>query len=623
MHNDQSLIKRNLEINLLNKFGEQIKNDIFSLADKILINDTYINNNLWLSLQNILPLKKCEASYFATLAHELASASIFAPILLLEKIPTLSFYGMTEEIGKFLLNIKNYGARAVALFLGSDETNTLRVEDLVDVLEQSTLSFYKALLDAVNARHHEFGVCCAMIMRFSAKIETVISVQDIDTYLDVCSSLVKRYGKKITEKYIRNAHDFIPFISLEGTLPTLEHFEKKSLAYVEFAVTFPKIIFTSQIHSKNKIINDGDISAEEIRNLKVKILKTEDYLNFLENPLLFTDENFSSLIMSWPTLSTPVKSNILFQLEKESYKNFILTTPEIDVERDRVNQVTHSNWLKSWTFCGEVIDLIFIRKRLRNLLQQPKNFSLEAKTIVKKHESIFDRSNPEYSHDRVLNMINILLSYCVDSTVMNELSAMADFILGNHTPLKNILSKTSLVIQTWERNPWIDYARSDELFSCTSLGDYNSGNAPGFLSDLNLNNLDIWSHGSRVGRIRLCLINDASNNTILLLDCVDGTERVIGSQKKFELIIAAVLEYARWLGIAQIKVNYHVDFNATPKKFIAHVEQIYQEQDRIDFISRFLSVSTSRKLIPYPCQTYLESFVKNNGAFVRGTLIFL
>ncbi len=84
--------------------------------------------------------------------------------------------------------------------------------------------------------------------------------------------------------------------------------------------------------------------------------------------------------------------------------------------------------------------------------------------------------------------------------------------------------------------------------------------------------------------------------------------------------MASVIEYARWLGLKKIKVNYDVDYNTTPKRFIAYVEEAFQEQNRIDFVSRFLTISTSRQLIPYPCQTYLESFLKSNGAFVRGVL---
>ena len=609
-----------MELHLLSKFGEQLTKEIFLLIKSLSGKDAYINNYLLLSLQNILPLDIQEAAYFSKLAHELASASVFAPVLLLEKIPTLSFYGLTKEVGDFLSNIKDYGARAVALFLGSDQ---LKTEDILDVLEQSTLSFYRALLEAVNTRHQEFGVCCALIMRSSAKIEKAIGIQEIDTYLDICSNLIQNYGTKMTEQYIRNAHDFIPLVPLNNHLSTIDGLAKKSLVYAEFALTYPNIILGAASNSEAKVIDIQKASPEDIRGIKLTILKTEDYLTFLDNSFLYLDKDLLSLMMHWPNLSAPIKANILFQLEKENYKHYIATNIDIESERNLVNQETNSNWLSSWTYCGEIVDLTFIRKKMGIFLQDQQKFSLPAKSIVKKHDTIFDRSNTEYSCDRVSSMIDILLTYCIDATTKTELSAMAEFVLGNRNPLKDILSKSTLVIQAWERDPWVDYGRSDELFSCTSLGDYNAGNAPGFLADLNLNNLDIWSNGARVGRIHLCLIKGDANNTILLLDCVDGTERIIGSKKKFELIMAAVTEYARWLGIEKIKINYDIDYNNTPKKFISYVEHALKGQDQIDFVSRFLTVSTSKWLIPYPCQTFTESFVKNNGAFVRGSLTVL
>ncbi len=618
MYNDQSAIKKEFEVNLLNKFGEQITNDVLLLIEKVSGKDVYINNNLWLNLQNLLTLQKHQASYFIKLALELSSASAVVPVLLLEKIPTLIFYDIAEEVGGFLSTIKDYGSRAAAYYIGCDQ---LKIDDLLHILEQSTISFYKTLLSAVNARHVEFGICSSYIMRYAAKIEPVVREQDIAAYLDVCSTLFKNYGVKITEKYISNAYKILSFLPLEKHWVLINDLSKKSLVSVEFFVTYPDLFFSSLAGSQGKIFDFESSSAEDIKNFKVDLLKTEDYLTFLDNPFLFKDEDYLSLMMSWPILKPSVKSNILFQLQKDNYKNYIITHPELEEPRNKINQVTGSKWLDSWMFCGEIIDLSYIRNRMRLMLQDPKKFSIESKSIVKRHQTVFDRSNSVYSGERVLNMLSILLSYCIDEATVHELSAMADFISGHHNSLKNFLSKTTLVVKACERDPWIDYGRSDELFSCTSLGEYNAGNAPAFMADLNLNNLDIWSNGARVGRIHLCLIKDTENNPLLLLDCVDGSERIIESQKKFELVMAAVIEYARWLGLKQIKMNYEVDFNTTPKKFIGYVEQALKGQNKIDYVSRFLTITTANQLIPYPCQTYLESFLKSNGAFVRGALI--
>lgn len=607
-------------MNLIHKFGDSIKNKVFLLVDELAGKDTFINNHLLVNLQNILPLDYRQAEKFIDLALELAPVSAFSPVLLLEKIPTLFFYGVAEEVSQFLSTIRHYGARAIALFLGSDQ---LKTEDLLDVLEQSTTAFYKKMLFSVQQRHEEFGVCCTMIMRYCAKMEQIIDADSIDIYLDICAVIVKQFCTKIAEQYIRNASVLISYVPLQETISMLDNFSKQSMVLLEFCLTHPIIFFSQTKQSKNHFLDCQSKLNNNVKYLKISLLAAEDYAAILENIDLLDDKDFASLVLSWPDLSHTLKSNILFQLRQENYKTYITTHPDIEKELVCVNQATQLNWLEPWTYSGVTIDLSFIRKQMGILLQRGDSFSIASKSIIKNHAELFDRSNQLYDDNRIKNMLNTLLPYCIDPHVKNELIAMRDFIVGNQRPFRDILSQSTLVIQTWNRDPWVDYGRSDELFSCTSLGDYNAGNAPAFLADLNLNNLDIWSNGSRVGRIHLCLIKNLSNDILLLLDCVDGTERIVGSKKKFEFIMNAVLDYAHKLGIKRVKVNYDVDFNTTPKKFIAHVQSIYKEDSRIDFASRLLSVSTIKQLLPYPCQTFTESFIKANGACIRGPVIHL
>ena len=147
------------------------------------------------------------------------------------------------------------------------------------------------------------------------------------------------------------------------------------------------------------------------------------------------------------------------------------------------------------------------------------------------------------------------------------------------------------------------------------------GNAPLFLADLNLSNLDIYSHGARIGRVKFCLVRDINHNALLLLDCLDGSERMLTSKSKFNDILMAIKQYAHWLGITLIKLNYDIDFNATPKQFIAHTMGLFKQSEQVDLMSRFFTDNVARHLIPYPSQTFLESFVQDSSAYVRGALI--
>ena len=616
MYNDQTIIKKNFHTQIQAKFGDVIHHDLVTLIDQLQDVDTYITNNLYLNLQNLLALTPHEVVFFIQLATELAAVSLFAPVLLLEKIPTLSFYGVTEAIGEFLRNIKHYGSRAISLFLGSD---LLKTEDLLDVLEQSSRPFYTALLQRVNLRHTEFGVCSAMLMRCCASIETWITQENIDYFLDQCAMITAQYPTKITENYIKNAHHVRRYVPLEETTSIFDELSKKSLFILEFAVSHPALFFA---HAPYEYQTPTSPTAC-LKALKIKILETEAYIDAFREPRIHQDPNFMSILIAWPTLATPLRHNILFQLKQDHYKTYIEQSALIAPAREAVNDATQSHWLTPWMYAGGVVDATFIRQRMGVHLQNPQEFSLPIKSIIKQHATLFDRKNSVYDNERLSNMIQVLLEYHVQSPWMNELMAMRLFLQGDTKPLRDHLSQSDLVIQTWDRDPWTDYGRSDELFSCTSLGDYNAGNAPAFLADLNLNHLDLWRHGQRIGRIHLCLVQQNSKNPLLLLDCVDGTERMLGTRKKFDLILQGIFDYARFLGIHQLKINYDVDYNTTPKKFIAHAQRRFNQETSIDYFSRFLNISTTRHLMPYPCQTFTESFIKNNGAFIRGPWLTL
>lgn len=619
MYTDINIIQNAFKKSIAPLWDDGTIKAVYRLIDRLKGKDTYIDENLWMKLQNLLPLDPPQASHLIHIALELSTASAVAALLLLEKVPSLVFYDLVDEIGAFLLTIKNHGSRALALFLGSEQTNTLRVEDLVDVLEQSTPCFYRPLLQAVQDKHQELGVCCALIMRFAAKIERMLTVRDIDFYLELCSSLIKNYGSKITEQYIRHAHEFVLYCPLNKQSAALQALSEKSLIQVEFAVTYPHLFFAIEKHIA--MVDVAQYTESDLRQIKLTLLTSENYGALLATQGLLDDKNFLALVMNWPVLNQTTRANILFQMTNHDYKHFIETTPSTAMSCARVNQITHDRWFESWLFCGEVVDISFIRKRIGCLLQHKENFSLEPKLIIKNHPLTFDRSNPDYPASRLCQMLTLLLQYCVEPISTTELQALLQFGSGQPFDLRNLLSQTELAIQVWNRDPWTDYGRSDELFSCTSLGDYNASNAPAFLADLNLNNLDLYSQGARVGRVRLCLAYDTTRTPILLLDCLDGTERVLASQKRFELIMRAVLAFARRLEIKTIKLNYDVDFNTTPKKFIAFLTKRYKQEDNIAFFSRFLTETTTRQVIPYPCQTFLESFVKNQGAFIRGATL--
>lgn len=57
-------------------------------------------------------------------------------------------------------------------------------------------------------------------------------------------------------------------------------------------------------------------------------------------------------------------------------------------------------------------------------------------------------------------MAAIVLFYCINQTISDELSLLIQFLSGNRFALRNFLSKSDLVIEAWERDPWVDYGRS-------------------------------------------------------------------------------------------------------------------------------------------------------------------
>ncbi|HRN69916.1 MAG TPA: hypothetical protein PLS49_01915, partial [Candidatus Woesebacteria bacterium] len=132
-------------------------------------------------------------------------------------------------------------------------------------------------------------------------------------------------------------------------------------------------------------------------------------------------------------------------------------------------------------------------------------------------------------------------------------------------------NKGNLFVNTWARNPWLDYSRSDELFACTSIGDYASSNSPSFLADLNISNLDIWSNGNRIGRIHFYLLKDHDNRPVLLVDRINGSDRLMRHKKRLNELFDCIINYSQFLGFKRIFFNSKISYNNTPKQFVNYL----------------------------------------------------
>lgn len=595
--------------NLLNKkFGDKYQAKIVGLVNKLINEDVLIGGKANSYLENLLSVKEKDIDKTLTFLLDISNTSYFAAAFFIEKIPLLYFYDLFYDYITLLSLTRHYSSRSLAYVLGSSD---LKSNDLELNVRTISIKRYKEIIAIIIEKHKELEILSLHIARHIGKIFSVIEDKDIIVFFDICSNIKSLYGKHCAIAYLDNIQSFLEYIPLREVMGNFERMHLISNEYLLFAISYPEVIKAKKTNKK---------TYKNLTKLKIDIFKNDDYALINNFPELLHDEYFLALLMSWKKYPLFHKENIIQQFNSDDYKKELLTNKDICNEVDGINRITNNNWFKNWSFAGAQIDNQFIYEEIRKILLPSCYFQHNTKSIYNEQKATFQKIKLEPETELVIFLIDYLISICINDNIKDYLHELKNYLnTPTHLFLKKY-SKNGLFIKTWDRDPWIDYARSDELYACTSIGEATDLYATSYLADINNNNLDIYNNEMRIGRMHFFLVKDISDNVIILFDCIDGSDRLMRNETRLNYLLESIKTYATFVKIDRIIFNSDLMFNNTPKLFIKFLKSKLKDEQNI-FIKRYIENESQKKVMLFPLPSFTEALKDKNEGIVRGFVV--
>lgn len=589
------------------KFGKKNSDKITSLITSLSLEDPLILENKTRYISIFLSLPATKLQYTLNLINILSKVNRFAGAFFIEKISCLLFFDIFDQISLFLLSIKDYGARTLAYYLGSDN---LKNDDLEDVLNEVDLKYYLLLLKKIQKNHTKLQILSSHVLRYARELNEVLAPQEISFYIEVCIKLYKKYGTDTAFLFIENSNQILKKVKLKQIENTLLKLYNISKEYMDYCL-------------KNFILIKNPkkaLMAESSKRIMLNILNQNDLTIVNRYPSVLKNKYFNALISNWPRYRQFHKKNILDQINSINFKERFQKEKKIKAKVSLVSSVTNNHWFDDWYYTSKEVNNKQIYDEIKNMLIPNSYFSFKTRKIFALNRNLFTSIKKDYKTLDILKLISYLQNICINKNILNKLISFEKYLKNNKLELIKTYSEKDLLIKTWDRDPWIDYARSDELYSCTSIGKSADIYAPLYLADININNLDIWNNATRIGRIHLLLIKNEKNIPMLLIDSIEGSDRFMRNEKRLNYILNAILQYARYQNIENVLFNCDLTFNNTPKLFIKFLHSKYNKAESI-FIKRFIPYSTLKELLPHPLNSFVETLKNREEGLASGFLV--
>ncbi len=591
------------------KFGIKNAAAALKLLDKLSEEDPLIAKNKHLYIENLLLLTVKQFSKTVPFIEELSNVSYFAASFFIEKLPVLLFYNILDEYIELMINIKDYGARNLAYLMGSSDLHT---NDLEDILLETEYKYYKILLQKVIKNSSRLKIMSGPIMRQAHILNTIIPFSQIEDYFLVCIHLHETYGYDISTAFIENTSKILKTISLKNILLECSKLADINKEYLHLFLKYPEK--SKLLTSKKSKINTND------NKTKIMLLEQNNLDSIQDYPTLLKDKYFYAMISNWPRYDTFQKNNILNQLCKNNYKQYVISNKKISKKISTINNSTNNKWFKKWIYATAPVTNEFIYSEIKKTLIPNCYYKFLTRKIFAINRNLFEKIKLHHNDGDILELITYLANVSINKEVTGKLLVYKELIEGNDSKFRQLYSNKDLYIKTWDRDPWIDYARSDELYSCTSLGKSADLYAPSYLSDISLTNLDIWNNDLRIGRIHLGLVKNQNDQMLILVDSIEGSDRLMRNNKRLESIYNAILNYSNYIGINKVFFNSELTFNNTPKLFVKYLRTKIKNDVTL-FVNRLLPDGTVKELMPNPVMSYLESLKNKNCGLIKGFTI--
>lgn len=606
MENSENMI---LEL-IKNKFGEESYKRIIELVDKLVSKDVLIGGKKSSYLENLLSVQKEDIVKTLDFIFDLSTTSYFAAAFFIEKIPLLCFYDLFYDYITLLSLTRHYSSRSVAYAIGSSD---LKSNDLELNVKTVNIKRYKKIIKIIIEKHEKLNVLSLHIIRHLGKIISAFDEKDLLKFLDVCVSMRELYGNECAIAYIDNIQTFHQYVPLGNVLQIFTKLNKVSKEYLLFAISYPEVINSKKVLKKTK---------SSSTKLRIDILKRNDYAAINNFPELLQDKYFIALIMNWKKYPPFHKTNILHQLETSNYKENLLKNKDISQQVNVIKKVTNDNWFQNWSYANKQIDNRFIYEEIRKVLLPSCYFKYNTKRIYFEQKKLIESIKIEPKSELLIPFIEYLVKICIDKETREYLIKLKSYLRNPSSLFLEKYSVNNLFIKTWDRDPWVDYARSDELYACTSIGEATDYYATVYLADINTNNLDIYNNNLRIGRIHFFLIKDVSDTVILLFDCIDGSDRLMRNETRLNYLLESIKTYAKFINVNRIFFNTDLMFNNTPKLFVKFLRSQFKDEQTI-YVKRYVGNGSQKALMPFPLMSFSESLKDKNEALIKGYLMDL
>ncbi len=545
--------------------------------------------------------------------------NIFLGAYFLKHLDILNRYNLLDEMTRFLMDLAHHSGRKAAYTL-------CHIDKALIV---ATPEYMKILIKYAHIQMPTLGWASGVILK-----------QAIPLY--------QSFGQNGVKKIILLAVEIFPCRPL-----ILEHyfyvvpklFSILSMVQVRSILLFiakekNDEIVCNQIHAlsyipKNKLISltkkiniKNNQTLGKLLQLRYQTLAKNNYFNVFKYPKISNDLYFSAIFRRWHAFGYPTQQNILTALFKIQYKdvnhiNNLLNFQKTTIQKFK-NKKSENDWDNpGWLYIGKRVSLKLLVEIVEWLFAtHGEGFSTKPSLFKKELKKEYKNIKKQVIKDQdLLIYIKLVYKYAKDNYVISILEACLNYLAGNFKGFISQYSQTLIIAKIWDRDPLVDMARSDELFSCTFIGDSGDYSASLYLYDKSITFMDFFIAGKRKGRAYLVLVTDENKNDLLFVDIIEGSSVIISGKNRFEFVIKAILSYAHDLCLKKVVFNTMVYYNNTPQKFIELLKEKKLGIHYYQIIRKKYNDFLCKKYLPFPKPSLLGAFKINSTSLVEGIVV--
>lgn len=588
-----------VSINCLEQLHDaELATAVGELLSRIAACDDALVNNVLKYHVHILELSDEEWTWFLPGILELERNSAFVAAYLIEKIPLLKRHLDMQAFVEFLLAIKDQSARGLSYLIGTSDSASC--DDLESILEAVGVAYYQAAMDCVLRHKDALGPCCAPLLIHIKNYYRHLPATDLDALVALICAVHARYGSFGAVALLENADVVFEHHSIQTVHNRLDALSDNNVDYFHY------------------LLVNGLPEVGVVRTIAASLdqLDAASLTSHIDAPGVFDGGLISAIISNINFMDSRTIENMRYQLAIDDFNKWFEQQHAFANARAHITDSYAGAWFLPFNYWGGEMGIA----RFRTLIGQAIDATYDKvarQTLVHRNKSLFDR-HAEYTETRLRSMIDVAFPRdSVGSAEPENITSIRTYLDDKDWEgLRERQSRQRGFISTWNRNPWQDYSRSDEFYSCTGIGDYAVNNAPGYLVEPNLCRLYVWYQGRRIGRINLIAVADVKGAPGLLLDGVEGGGRLLQSEERVRDILDSVAEFAKRCGLSAYYINCKATYNNVPKQFITQAIFHMGLPVKPRYLRRFYHGMEIYQAMPHGLIPFFESFGNNLSGIV-------